>query len=67
MFTAAVQQDGEPLQQGDHLFCVEHAWRDEKLAGSRWSECGIGLDERFEVGRVVVVRLGAVIEVVGRS
>ena len=64
MFTAAVQQDGEPLQQGDHLFCVEHAWRDEKLAGSRRSEGCAGLDVRLELG--LIVRIGAVIGGVGR-
>ena len=64
-FDNAFEQDGEPLQQGDHLFRVEHARRDEKLAGSRGSEGGVGLDERFEVGLTVrIVALIAVILVV---
>jgi hypothetical protein len=31
-FAVSVQQPGEALKQGDHLFVVEHAWRDEKWA-----------------------------------
>ena len=50
---ASIQQTGEPLQQGDHLFCVEHARRDETLARNDRSEGGIGLDERFDLGRFV--------------
>ena len=55
--STAVEQDGEPLQEGDHLFRVEHARRDEELTGSGRSEGGIGLDERFDVFVVVVVAL----------
>jgi hypothetical protein len=38
VFRASIQQIGEPLQKGDHLFFIEHARRDKKLARSGRSE-----------------------------
>jgi hypothetical protein len=54
--STAVEQDGEPLQKGDHLFRVEHARRDEELTGRDRSEGGIAFDQRFDV--VVIFDVG---------
>jgi hypothetical protein len=46
---ASVQKPGQPLQQGDDLFVVEHARRDEKRTRTTRRERRVGLELRFDV------------------